>query len=118
MNDLPNDCDPGHTTSSIDFSPTRALRRQSASPLQPPEVLPLYSVYRVEPKQSIGPARSIDHALILAEASGPGRYEVFVVGDALRHLCFVTKHEDGTFTIDPRQVGSLMAVLSDTLTRA
>jgi hypothetical protein len=78
----------------------------------------MYSVYRVEPKQQIGPARSIDHALIMAEAAGTGRYEVFIVGDALTHLCFVTKHEDGTFTIDPRQRGSLMAVLSDTLTRA
>jgi hypothetical protein len=80
--------------------------------------LPLYSVYRVEPKKPIGPARSIDHALILAESSGPGRYEVFIVGDALKHLCFMTKHEDGTFTIDPRQGGSLMAALSDTLTRS
>jgi len=78
----------------------------------------LYSVYRVEPKQPLGPARSIDHALILAEAAGPGRYEVFIVGDAPRHLCLVTKHDDGTFTIDPRQAGSLTAVLSDTLTRA
>jgi hypothetical protein len=78
----------------------------------------LYSVYRFEPKQRIGPARSIDHALILAEAAGPGRYEVFIVGDASQHLCFVTKHEDGTFTIDPRVAGSLMAVLGDTLTRA
>jgi len=78
----------------------------------------LYSVYRVEPKQPIGPARSIDHALILAEAAGLGRYEVLIVGDAPTHLCFLTKHEDGTFTIDPRQAGSLMAVLGDTLTRA
>ena len=78
----------------------------------------MYSVYRAEPKQPIGPARSIDHALILAEAAGPGRYEVFIVGDVPRHLCFVTKHEDGTFTIDPRQAGSFMAVLSDTLTRS
>ena len=78
----------------------------------------MYSVYRVEPKQAIGPARSIDHALILAEAAGPGRYEVFIVGDVPGHLCFVTKHDDGTFTIDPRQVGSLTAVLGDTLTRA
>jgi len=54
----------------------------------------------------------------LAEAAGPGRYEVFIVGDAPRHLCLVTKHDDGTFTIDPRQAGSLTAVLSDTLTRA
>jgi len=60
----------------------------------------------------------MDHALSLAEAAGPGRYEVCIVGDAPRHLCFVTKHEDGTFTIDPRQVGSFMAVLGDTLTRA
>jgi hypothetical protein len=78
----------------------------------------LYSVHRLEPEQLIGSARSIDHALILAEMAGAGRYEVFIVGDVPRHLCFVTKHEDGTFTIDPRQVGSLMAVLNDTLTRA
>ncbi len=78
----------------------------------------MYSVYRVEPKQLMGPARSIDHALILAEAGGTGRYEVFLVGDVPKHLCFVTKHKDGTFTVDPRQAGSLMAVLGDTLTRA
>jgi hypothetical protein len=78
----------------------------------------LYSVHRVEPKQSIGLARSIDHALILAEASGPGRYEVIVVGDVPKHLCFVTTHVDGTFTVDPRQAGSLSAVLGGTLTRA
>jgi hypothetical protein len=80
--------------------------------------LALYSIYRVEPKKLIGPARSIDHALILAEATGPGRYEVLIVGDVPKHLCYVFKHEDGTFTIDPRQAGSLMAVLGDTLTRA
>jgi hypothetical protein len=78
----------------------------------------LYSVYRIGPKQSIGTARSIDHALLLVEATGPGAYEVFVVGDVPSHLCFLTKHENGTFTIDPRQVGSLMAVLGATLTRA
>ena len=78
----------------------------------------MYSVDRVEPKKTIGPARSIDHALILAEAAGPGRYEVCILGDAPRHVCFVTKHEDGTFTIDPKQACSLTAVLSDTLTRA
>jgi hypothetical protein len=78
----------------------------------------LYSVYRVEPKQSIGPARSIDHALILAEATGPGRYEVSLVGDVPTHLCFVTTHRDGTFTVDPRRAGSLTAVLGGTLTRA
>jgi hypothetical protein len=78
----------------------------------------LYSVYRVEPKKKIGPARSMDHALILAEAAGPGRYEVSIVGDVSKHVCFLSKHENGTFTIDPRQAGSLTAVLSDTLTRA
>jgi hypothetical protein len=78
----------------------------------------LYSIYRVEPKQLMGPARSIDHALILAEAGGTGRYEVFLVGDVPKHLCFVTKHQNGTLTVDPRQAGSLMAVLGDTLTRA
>ena len=78
----------------------------------------MYSVYRVEPEQPLGPARTIDHALIMAEASGPGRYELYMVGDVLRHVCFVTSHEDGTFTLDPRQAGGLMSVLSDTLTRA
>ena len=86
--------------------------------IQPREGLPLYSVCRIEPKQPIGPARSIDQALILAEAAGPGRYEVFIVGDVPTHLCFVTKHEDRTFTVDPRQVGSFTAALGDTLTRA
>lgn len=77
----------------------------------------MYSVYRVEPRQPVGPARSIDHALILAEASGPGRYEVFIVGDVPKHLCFVTNHVNGTFTVDPRQAGGLMAALGSTVTR-
>jgi hypothetical protein len=78
----------------------------------------LYSVYRIEPKKKIGPARTIDHALIMAEASGPGRYELSIVGDVPKHVCFLTQNEDGTFTIDPRQAGSFTAVLHDTLTRA
>lgn len=78
----------------------------------------MYSVYRVAPQKKIGPARTIDHALILAESAGPGRYEVCIVGDVPKHVCFLTKHENGTLTIDPRQAGSLTAVLSDTLTRA
>jgi hypothetical protein len=78
----------------------------------------VYSVYRVEPRQAVGPARSLDHALLLAEAGGPGRYEVFVVGDVLKHLCLIIHHGDGTFTLDPRQAGGLMALLGDTLTRA
>jgi hypothetical protein len=56
--------------------------------------------------------------LFLADGAGPGRYEVFLVGDAPRHLCFVTRHDDGSFTIDPRKAGGLRAVLSGTLTRA
>jgi hypothetical protein len=78
----------------------------------------VYSFYRLEPRQSIGPARTFDHVLLLAEAAGPGRYEVCVTGDILRHVCFVTRHDDGTFTIDARQAGSLTAALSDTVTRA
>jgi hypothetical protein len=78
----------------------------------------LYSAYPVEPKPPIGPARSIDHGLILAEAAGSGTYEMFVVGDTPRHLCFLTKHGDGTFTIDRRQPGSLMSAACGTLTRA
>jgi hypothetical protein len=78
----------------------------------------VYSFYRLEPRQPMGPARTLDHALLLAEAAGPGRYEVCMTGDVLRHVCLVTRHDDGTFTLDPRQAGSLSAVLSDTLTRA
>jgi hypothetical protein len=77
----------------------------------------MYSVYRVEPRQLVGPARTIDHALFLAEDNGPGRYQVFLIGDELRHLYFVTLHEDGTFTLDPRRAGGLMAILSGTLTQ-
>jgi hypothetical protein len=78
----------------------------------------VYSFYRLEPRQFIGPARTFDHVLLLAEAAGPGRYEVCATGDVLRHVCFVTRHDDGTFTLDPTRSGSLTAVLSDTLTRA
>jgi hypothetical protein len=56
--------------------------------------------------------------LMLAEAGGPSRYEVVVIGDVPRHLGFITRHQDGTFTFDPRQAGGLMAVLGNTLTRA
>jgi hypothetical protein len=78
----------------------------------------LYSVNRLEPRKKIGPARSIDHVLLMADAAGPGRYEVSIIGDVPKHVCIVTKHEDGTFTVDPRQAGSFTAVMSDTLTRA
>jgi hypothetical protein len=77
----------------------------------------VYSVYRVEADETIGPARSLDHALMLAEAGGPGRYEILEIGDLSKHLCFITRHEDGTFLLDPRQAGGLMAVLGTTLTR-
>ncbi len=78
----------------------------------------MYSVYRVEPRHHVGPARTLDHALLLLEAGSPGRYEVCIAGDVPRHLCFVARHDDGTFTVDPRQAGSLAAVLSCTLTRS
>ena len=78
----------------------------------------MYSVHRVETDQVIGPARSLDHALMLADAGGPGRYEVIVIGDVPTHLCFITRHEDATFTLDPRRAGGLTAVLGNTLTRA
>ena len=78
----------------------------------------MYSVHRIEPRQSVGRARSLDHALMLAETTGPGRYEVRVVGDVPRHLCYITRHDDGTFTLDPRRAGGLMAVLGNTLTRS
>jgi hypothetical protein len=78
----------------------------------------MYSDYRIEPRQPLGPARTLDQVLLLAEPGGPSRYEVFVAGDVPRHLCFAAKQEDGTFTLDPRQAGSLAAVLSGTLTRS
>jgi hypothetical protein len=90
----------------------------TTSVIPSPECLLMYLVYRVEPREPIGPARMLDHALLLAEACGPGRFEILVAGDVPKHLCFVAKHEDGTFTLDPRQAGSLSAVLSGTVTRA
>lgn len=78
----------------------------------------MYTVHRVEPGEPVGPARSLDHALLLTDAAGPGRYEVVVVGDLSEHVCFIDRHEDGTFTLDPRQSGGLMATLGNTLTRA
>jgi hypothetical protein len=78
----------------------------------------MYAAYRVEPRQPVGPARTIDHALILADVIGPGRYEVLLIGDVLEHLCFVTSHEDGTFTLDPTQAGGLMKISSDAPTGA
>jgi hypothetical protein len=78
----------------------------------------VYSVHRIGSEEPIGPARSLDHALMLADACGPGRYEVLMIGDVPRHLCFIRRHEDGTFTLDPRQSGGLTAALGSTLTRA
>jgi hypothetical protein len=78
----------------------------------------MYSVHRVESGELIGPAKSLDHALMLADAGGPGRYEVRLVGDLLKHVCFIVRDEDGTFTLDPRRAGGLMAALDGTLTRA
>ena len=78
----------------------------------------VYSVQRVETSETIGPARSLDHALMLTDATGPGRYEVLVIGDLSKHLCFITRNDDGTFVVDPRQAGGLTAALGSTLTRA
>ena len=78
----------------------------------------MYSVHRIGSEEPIGPARSLDHALMLADACGPGRYEVLIIGDVSRHLCFISRHEDGTFTLDPKQAGGLTAALGSTLTRA
>jgi hypothetical protein len=41
-----------------------------------------------------------------------------MIGDLSKHLCFITRHEDGTFSVDPRQAGGLTAALGNTLTRA
>jgi hypothetical protein len=78
----------------------------------------VYSVHRFGSKEPIGPARSLDHALMLADTGGPGRYEVLIVGDVPMHLCFLTRHDDGTFTLDPKRAGGLRAALGNTLTRA
>ena len=78
----------------------------------------MYSVHRVETREPIGPARSLDHALMLADAGGLGRYEVLMIGDVPTHLGFITRHGDGTFTLDPRRAGGLTAALGNTLTRA
>ena len=34
----------------------------------------MYLLYRVEPRQPMGPARTLDQVLLLAEAAGPGRF--------------------------------------------
>ncbi len=78
----------------------------------------MYSVHRIGSEDAIGPARSLDHALMLADAGGPGRYEVLVIGDVSRHLCFIIRHDDGTFTVDPKQAGGLTEALGKILTRA
>jgi hypothetical protein len=78
----------------------------------------LYSIHRAASNELIGPARSLDHALVLADAGGPDRYEVHVIGDVPKHLCFITRAEDGTFLLDPRQAGGLTAALGTALTRA
>ena len=78
----------------------------------------MYSIHRVEPDQPLGPARSFDHALMLADAGGPGLYEVLAIGDRSKHLCLIARREDGTFILDPRQSGGLTAMLSGTLGRA
>ena len=78
----------------------------------------MYAIHRVEPDQPIGPARSFDHALMLADAGGPGLYEVLAIGDLSRHLCLIARKEDGTFILDPRQSGGLTAMLCGTLDRA
>jgi hypothetical protein len=78
----------------------------------------VYSVHRNGSDEPISPARSLDHALMLADACGPGRYEVLMIGDVSRHLCFISRHEDGTFTLDPKKAGGLTAALGNTLTRA
>jgi hypothetical protein len=78
----------------------------------------LYSIHRVASNELIGPARSLDHALVLADARGPDRYEVLVIGDVPKHLCFITRTEEGTFLLDPRRAGGLTAALGTSLTRA
>ncbi len=78
----------------------------------------MYSVHRVESNELVGPARSLDQALMLADANGADRFEVIMIGDVSKHLCYITRHEDGTFTVDPRKAGGLMAVLGGTLTWA
>jgi len=77
----------------------------------------MYLVHRL-PDRPIGHARTLDHALILADAGGPSRYEVLLTGDQDKHLFFITRRQDGTFIVDPRYAGGLTAALSPALTPA
>jgi hypothetical protein len=67
----------------------------------------MYSIYRVEPRHLLEGAQTFEGVLALSETLGPGSFEVIVTGDLPKHYCFVINHEDGTYTIDPRQRGSL-----------
>jgi hypothetical protein len=71
----------------------------------------MYSVRRLLPEKWLGPAENLEQALILADADGPGRYEVLPGGDPSKHLCFITRREDGTFILDPRCCGGWAAAL-------
>ena len=76
----------------------------------------MYSVHQLQSNQPLGPAWTLDHALTLADAGGPGRYEVFMDSSRSRHHCFITRREDGTFIVDPRQAGRLTASLGASVT--
>src|SRR5689334_4905727 len=95
-----------------------AFQRDGRPSSRPCEDFLVYSVHRLDTDTTIGPARSLDHALLLTDVGGPGRYEVQLIGDVPRHLCLITRAEDGTFLVDPRRAGGLAAALSTTLTRA
>lgn len=77
----------------------------------------MYLVHRL-PDRPIGRTRTLDHALILADAGGPSRYEILLAGDREKHLFFITRREDGTFIVDPRHAGGLTAALSPAPTPA
>ena len=91
----------------------------TTSVIPSPEYLLMYSVYRLEPRQPMGPARTLDQVLLLAEARR---------SRSLRNLrgwrcaeCISVSWPNtrtGRSLLDPRQAGSLSAVLSGTVTRA
>jgi hypothetical protein len=78
----------------------------------------MYSLRRLLPEQWLGATGDLEHALILADAGGPGRYEVLPSGDPSKHLCFITRREDGTFIIDPRCAGGWTSALGAALAPA
>jgi hypothetical protein len=57
----------------------------------------------------IGPVQdSLDGVIVVIENRGPGRYEVFEIGDMPHHWGTVTRRRDGTFLLEPDRSGHWM----------